>query len=213
MAIGVILITAPHIKHVLLGKLCNVMPTVSWVEKMASRAKTPTDGWLFRELAFMLHCSHTGRLTTVHVPGTDNVMADIASRPAKAQKKIHLLSPLSDSKICSAFDTTFPLPDNQLWTLAATPPWVKYNIFEMLHGKQLTLRQWTGPSVIATSKLGRPTVLSTTTPSAARKCQNQSHTSSSRLLSPCGKESTALEQLSRLNQPKGFSGTSPKSLF
>ncbi len=51
MAIGVILITAPHIKHVTLGTLCDNTPTVSWVKKMASRAKTPqpggcSEGWL-----------------------------------------------------------------------------------------------------------------------------------------------------------------------
>jgi hypothetical protein len=46
MAIGVILIMAPHIKHAPLGTLCNNTPTVSWVEKVASRAKTPTAGQL-----------------------------------------------------------------------------------------------------------------------------------------------------------------------
>jgi hypothetical protein len=83
MAIGVILELAPHIKPAPLGTLCNNMPTISWVEKMASRAKTPTAGRLLRGLTFMLHCSHMGRFTTVHVPGMDNVMANIASRPAK----------------------------------------------------------------------------------------------------------------------------------
>jgi hypothetical protein len=143
----------------------------------------------------------------------DNVMANIASSPAKAQKIFHLPSPLSDSEFCSAFDTTYPLSDNQLWTLAATPPWVKYNIFEMLHGKQLALQQWTGPSMIATGKHGRPTVLSTTTPPTAHKHQNPSQTCSSNLLSPCGKESMASEQLSRFSQLKGLSSTLPKSLF
>ncbi len=90
MAIRVILITAPHIKHAPLGTLCNKMPTVSWVEKMTSRAKTPTAGRLLQGLVFMLHCSHVGRLTTVHVPVMDNVMANIASRPTKDSKIISL---------------------------------------------------------------------------------------------------------------------------
>jgi hypothetical protein len=213
MAIGVILISAPHIKHALLGTLCDNTPTVSWVEKMASRAKTPTAERLLRGLAFMLRCSHAGRLMTVHVPGMDNVMADIASRPAKAQRLFHSPSPLSDSEFCSAFNTTYPLPDDQLWTLAATPPWVRYNVFKTLRGKQLALQQWTGQSGIATGKCGRPTVPSTTTPPTARKRQSPSQTSSSRLLSPCGKESTALEQLSRFSQSKGLFGTSPRSSF
>jgi hypothetical protein len=58
----------------------------------------------------------------------------------------------------SLMQPTYPLPDNQLWTLAATPPWMRYKVFKMLHGKQLALRQWTGPSVITTGKRGRPTV-------------------------------------------------------
>jgi hypothetical protein len=61
-------------------------------------------------------------------------MANIALRPAIAQNLFHMPSPLSDSKFCSAFDTTYPLPDNQLWTLKATPQWVKYNVFKMLCG-------------------------------------------------------------------------------
>jgi hypothetical protein len=113
-------------------------------------------GRLLRGLTFMLHWSHAGRLTTVHVPGMDNVMAGIASRPAKAPNLFHMPSALSDSEFCSAFDTTYPLLDNQLWTLAATPPWVKFNVFKTLHGKQLALQLWTGPSVIATGKCGRP---------------------------------------------------------
>jgi hypothetical protein len=155
MAIGVILITAPHIKHAPLGTLCNNTPTVSWVEKMASRANTPTAGRLLRGLAVMLHCSHMGRLTTVHVPGMNNVMANIASRLAKAQKIFHMPCPLADSKFCSVFGTTYPLPDNQLWTLVANPPWLKYNIFELLRGERLALQQWTVLSVIATGKHGR----------------------------------------------------------
>jgi hypothetical protein len=85
LAIGVILESAPTIKHAPLGTLCDNTPTVSWVKKMASKANTPTAGWLLRGLAFMLHCHHAGRLTT--------------------------------------------------WTLAASPPRVKFSIFETLRGK------------------------------------------------------------------------------
>ncbi len=119
---GVILGLAPMIKHAPLGTLCDNTPTVSWVEKMASKANTPTAGWLLHGLAFMLHCHHAGRVTTVHVPGTENVMADIASRPTKAQKLFHLPTALSNSTFCSAFDAVFLLPDDQQWTLAASPP-------------------------------------------------------------------------------------------
>ncbi len=136
LAIGVILELAPTIKHAPLGTLCDNTPSVSWVKKMASKANTPTAGRLLRGLAFMLHCHHAGRLTTVHVPGPDNVMADIALRLTKAQKLFHSPTGLSDLAFCSAFNAAFLLPDDQQWTLATSPPWVKFNIFETLHGKQ-----------------------------------------------------------------------------
>jgi hypothetical protein len=84
-AIGVIL-EGGSAKHTPLGTLCDNTPMVSWVDKMASKSKSPIAGRLLRGLAFMLYCAQAGRLTTVHVPGVENVMADIASRPSKAQQ-------------------------------------------------------------------------------------------------------------------------------
>jgi hypothetical protein len=84
LAIGVLLAKAPVIKHQPIGTLCDKTPTVSWIEKMASKSRSPMAGRLLCGLAFMLYCHHAGRLTTVHVPGKDIIMADIASRPSKA---------------------------------------------------------------------------------------------------------------------------------
>ena len=113
LAVGIVLDRITNTKHVPLGTLCDNTPMVSWIDKMASKSKSPTAGRLLRGLAFMLYCAHAGRLTTVHVPGVDNIMADIASRPSKAQKLFCADSPLSDLDFCSSFDTTFSLPDNQ----------------------------------------------------------------------------------------------------
>jgi hypothetical protein len=110
---------------------------------MASKATTPTAGRLFCGLAFMLHCHHADPLIAVHVPGTDNVMADIASRPTKAQKLFHCPTALTNSAFCSAFDAAFPLPDDQQWTLASSPPWVRFKVFKTLRGKQLGAKYWT----------------------------------------------------------------------
>jgi hypothetical protein len=212
LAIGVILDRAPVVKHAPLGTLCDNTPTVSWVDKMASKAKTPTAGRLLRGLAFMLHCSQTGRLTTVHVPGTDNVMADIASRPSKAQKMFHSATPLSDTAFRSAFDTAFPLPGKQPWALASTPPWVKSNVYETLRGKRLALQQWTGPSEFARGMRGQTTTCPSMAP-AHLITGKPPRTSSSHLLLPCGKESTASAVRSRFNLSNGLSGMSPKSSF
>ena len=212
LAVGVILDRGPCVKHAPIGTLCDNTPTVSWVEKMASKAKTPTAGRLLRGLAYMLHCQHAGRLTTVHVPGTDNVMADIASRPSKAMSIFRASSALSDTAFCSAFDSAFPLPDDQPWALAFTPPWVKSNVFETLRGKRLKLPQWMGPNATAGGKRGQSTTRSSMG-SPTHPTKHRTQTDSSRLLLPCGKEGTALEIRSRFNLSKGLSGTSHKSMF
>jgi hypothetical protein len=84
LAVGVALDLINNPKHTPLGTLCNNTLTVSWIDKMASKAKSPTAGRLLRGLAFMLYCTRAGQLTTVHVPGIKNVMANIASCPSKA---------------------------------------------------------------------------------------------------------------------------------
>jgi hypothetical protein len=212
LAIGVILESAPKIMHAPLGTLCDNTPTVSWVEKMASKAATPTAGRLLRGLAFMLHCHHAGPLITVHVPGTDNVMADIASRPTKAQKLFHCPTALTDSAFCSAFDAAFPLPDDKQWTLASSPLWVRSNVFETLRGKRLALPLWTGPNGPSIGQPGRR-IAPCTVPIRIHGPQHLTPTSSSRLLSPCGKASTDEELKSRFSRSKKLSGTLPKSSF
>ncbi len=141
LAIRVILEQAPNIKHAPLGTLCDNTPTVSWVEKMVSKVKMPTAGRLLRGLAVMLHHWHAGRLTAVHVPGPDNIMADIALRLAKAQKLFLSPTALSDTDFCIAFNTHYPLLDNQQWSMATIPPWLKSNVFGTLRGLQLALLQ------------------------------------------------------------------------
>jgi len=213
MAVAVALSVAPKVKHVPLGTLCDNTPTVSWIEKMASKAKGPTAGRLLRGLAVMLHGNKAGRLTTVHVPGVDNVMADVASRPAKAQKMFRAETPLSDTDFRSSFDIAFPLPDNQAWTLAEVPQWMKLCVFETLRGKRLALQRWTGPSATGTGERGRRTAGSTPRISGPNTHRAHQPTNYSRLLSPCGKASTASEIKSRFNQSSGLCGMSPKGSF
>jgi len=136
---------------------------------MASKSKSPTAGRLLRGLAFMLYCAQAGRLTTVHVPGVENVMANIASRPSKAQQLFKCTSTLSDIDFRSSFDTAIPLPGNQQWTLATVPSWLRYNVFETLRGKQLALQLRTDPSGITIGKRGKCIAGSTRMPLAKSK--------------------------------------------
>ncbi len=213
MAVGVALAMAPKVKHIPLGTLCDNTPTVSWIEKMASKAKGPMAGHLLRGLAVMLHCNKAGQLTTVHVPGVDNVMADVASRLAKVQRMFRAVTPLSKTDFCLLFDTVFPLPNNQAWTLAEVPPRLKLCVFKTLHGKQLALHWWTGPNATITGEHGRRTAGSTPKTVASNPQQAREQTNYSRLLSPCGRASTALEIKSKFSQSSGLSGMLPKGWF
>ena len=200
-------------KHTVLGTLCDNTPTVSWVDRMALKSKSPTAGRLLRGLAFMLYCAQVGHLTTVHVPGVENVMANISSHPSKAQQLIKSTSALSDINFRSSFDTAFPLPSNQQWMLATVPSWLRCNVFETLRGKRLALQLWTDPSGIAIGKHGKRIAGSTRMPPAKSKRLTSSQTDSSPLLLPCGKTSTVREIKSRFSLSNSRSEPSPKSMF
>ncbi len=212
LAVGVAL-EQVNAKYTPLGTLCDNTPMVSWVDRMASTSKSPTAGCLLQGLAFMLYCAQAGRLMTVHVPGIENVMADIDSHPSKAQQLFCSTSALSDIDFHLSFDTIFPLPNNQWWMLAAMPLWLRFNVFETLRGKRLALQQWTDPSGIATGKHGKCTAGSIKMPLAKSKHHTSSRTDSSPLLLPCGKASTVTDIKSRFRQSQEHSGLSPKSLF
>jgi hypothetical protein len=67
----------------------------------------------------MLYCHRAGHLTTIYVPGLQNIMADIASRPSKALTFFHATTPvLSDHDFLLLFNVVFPLLDQQAWGLA-----------------------------------------------------------------------------------------------
>jgi hypothetical protein len=121
---------------------------------MASKAKGPTAGHLLRSLAVMLHCNKAGQLTTVHVKGDNNVMANVVSCPAKAQKLFCASNPLSDLDFLASFDTMFPLPYQQKWELTEIPLWLRLCVFKTLCGKQLELQQWMGSNVCGTEECG-----------------------------------------------------------
>ncbi len=215
LAIGVLLAKASVIKHQPIGMLCNNFPTVSWIEKMASKSRSPTAGRLLRGLAFMLYCHHAGQLTIVHVPGNDNIMANIASCPSMAHALFQAEHPvLSDHEFVSAFDTTFSLPQQQAWQLAMVPLRLKSNVFKTLSGKQLELRQWTVPCTIATGAHGKGIAGSShSTSGVLTSLPTTLKTCSSPLLLPCGEASMASEVESRFSLSRLFSKLLPKSMF
>jgi hypothetical protein len=202
LGVGVILAEAPVITQEPLGMLCDNTPTVSWIEKMASKSSTPMARQLLCGLAFMLYCHRAGCLTTIYILGPQNIMTDIASHPSKALIFFRATTPvLSDHDFLSLFNVAFPLLDQQAWGLAQIPHWLKSNIFKMLCGKRLDLRLWMGLNGNGTGVHG--CCIATSTRSTAKACHSPhvtSKTCSSPLLLLCGKVSTALDVRSRFSQ-------------
>ena len=214
-AVGIIVETAPTIKHKTIGTLCDNSPTVSWIERMASKLIFPTAGRSLQGLAYMLHSWQARGVITVHVKGVDNVMADLASRPSKAMAKFAPTNThLSDVDFLSSFNTEFPLPLNQEWKLATVTEWLKFNVFETLRlrGKRLDLQQWASQSGAGAGKRERGSVGSTTRP-AVENLHPTQPTCSSPLLLPCGKVSTVLDVKSKFSQCQKLSKPSPKGTF
>ncbi len=206
---------APVIKQEPLGTLCDNMPTVSWIKKMASKSSTPMAGRLSRGLAFVFYCHRAGCLTTIYAPGPQNIMADIAFIPSKALTFFHATTPvLSDHDFLLLFNVAFPLSDQQAWGLAQVPHWMKSNVFEMLHGKRLDLQLWMGLNRNGTGVCGRCIATSTRLTAKAHHSPHvTSKTCSSPLLLPCGKVSTASDVRSRFSQSQLLSGPLPKDTF
>jgi hypothetical protein len=126
------------------------------LKRWRQKSSIPTAGRLLRGLAFMLYCHRAGGLTTIYVPGPENIMADIASRPSKALTFFRATTPvLSDHDFVSSVNVAFPLPEQQTWSITLVPEWVKFNIFETLRGKQLDLQLWMGPNGSGTGLRGR----------------------------------------------------------
>jgi hypothetical protein len=112
LAVGILHAKAPIVKHEPIGTLCNNTLTVSWIKKMASKSASPIAGPLLRGLAYMMYFDQAGRLTTVYIPGPDNIMANIASHPSKVHALFQVEGQnLSDNDFVSLFDIAFQLPE------------------------------------------------------------------------------------------------------
>ncbi len=121
-------------KHKRAGTFSDNTPTVSWSTRMADKSKSPTAGRLLRGLAAIQRATQAGPYTVASVAGKKNQMADVASR------SFHILD---DGAFLTLFQTTFPLPQQQSWTIAPLTPEQICNVISTLGGKRLPLPRWT----------------------------------------------------------------------
>ncbi len=123
-------------KHVAL--FSDNSPTVSWVEKMASK-KSRIAAQLVRMLAFRVNLRQACPLTAVHIPGVENALTNIPSCSFGSVPKWHCRS---DDALLTLFNKTFPLPEQVSWTCFQFNTNVTTHVISTLRMKGITLAEW-----------------------------------------------------------------------
>ena len=107
------------LKHVHVAAWCDNTPTVSWANKLNS-AKSRVAARLVRALSLRIQVNEASPLITVSIAGTDNVMADVASR-AFGSQATDIIDTADDDVFLHDFSHRFPLPQGDSWTMFRLP--------------------------------------------------------------------------------------------
>jgi len=91
---------------------CDNTPTVTWASRLLA-TKAVKAAQILRMLAMRMMECQASPLTTLHVPGTLNTMADFASRSFEQFP--------SDREFLTEFNKRFVLPQNACWNLCLLP--------------------------------------------------------------------------------------------
>jgi len=91
---------------------CDNTPTVAWASKLLA-TKAITAARILRTLALRMMACKASPLTTLHIPGTMNKMADFASRSFDQWPE--------DRDFLTEFHTRFTLPQNACWISCQLP--------------------------------------------------------------------------------------------
>jgi len=113
-------------------------PTVSWVQRMASKSDGVA-GELVRALALRMQASGVSPLTTLHVPGKENAMTDIPSRSFGSEPKWHCKT---DADLLDLFNKTFPLPQQNSWTVFSPSNDLCMKVLSVLRMKRMPMDEW-----------------------------------------------------------------------
>ena len=100
---------------------CDNMPAVTWVHKFRSNVSSIAAN-ILRAFATRLHCCHSGLLAVDHISGIFNILADTASRKHSTNNK----------RFLHAFNTLYPPPQNNSWTLYVQSKKTTWRIYSEL---------------------------------------------------------------------------------
>jgi hypothetical protein len=113
-------------------------PTVSWVRRMAAKGSKVADQ-LLRALALRMKQRHVSPLTPLHIAGSKNAMTDIPSRSFGSEKKWHCKS---DDDLLTLFNNSFPLPNQNSWTVYRPSSAITSRIMSVLANEVLEMDEW-----------------------------------------------------------------------
>jgi hypothetical protein len=116
----------------------NNSPTVSWVQRMASRSSLVAEQ-LIRVLALRFNIQKVCPITTLHIAGDQNLMTDIPSRLFGSEQKWHLKS---DTDLLTFFNCNFALPKQNSWTVYQPTCAIAMHVISVLRMTPFSLDDW-----------------------------------------------------------------------
>ena len=137
----------PDLKEKHVALLNDNSPTISWLTKLTS-SNSQTAAALLRILAMRLKLAKASPLIPMHIAGEQNAISDIPSRSfgGKAQWNCK-----TDREFLTLFDSTFPLPKQNCWTLFHLPKEICTRVISVLLTQASEPQEWRRPSNKRTS--------------------------------------------------------------
>jgi hypothetical protein len=128
------------LRHLHVAAWCDNTPTVSWTKKLSS-SRSAIAGRLTRALAMRILANEASPLISVSIAGTENRMADMASRTFHRNTATATTFDISDDEFLHMFATSFPL-QNASWRVFRLSNKLALKVFSELRGKTSTLGSW-----------------------------------------------------------------------
>ena len=119
---------------------CDNTSAVSWVSKMNSKRST-VGQQMTRALAIRLLANQSSHLAALSIAGSDNDLADLASRSFK-QTAAKGNYNLTDAQFLTKFNSDFPLQQDASWLQLRLHTKITSNVFTLLRGKTPPMASW-----------------------------------------------------------------------
>ncbi len=125
------------LQHAHVACWCDNTPTVAWATRLLS-TKATNAARILRILALRMLDCQASPITTQHIAGELNTMADFASRSFNTQPE--------KRTFLTEFESRFPLPQNASWNLCCLPNATVGRVLSTLSTPTSNLGSWRRPS-------------------------------------------------------------------